>query len=193
MTTRFHTLAPCLALLAYLALPSADAQPRPGVTTRADVVARMGKPDMTFQSDVLAGDVDIDPTPGDSFSVDRMFRRMRGDADKRPIALYDVLQYWDGPTVTSRTSFVFLEGDDRLLYAVMHPSPSEKTYEAATKRYGREPVVERRLHEKGHIIMSTVHLVFAEEGVELVIERQDLSVSRKLYVHRDAKGHATLP
>lgn len=193
MTTRLHLLAPCLALLGYLALPSALAQPRPGVTTRADVIAQKGKPDMTFKTDVLAGDVEIDPTPGDPYSVNRVIRRSLADPDKRPIALYDVLQYWDGPKGTSRSSFVFLEGDDRLLYAVVKPSPSEATYEDATKRYGREPEVEQRLYERGHRIQSTAHLVFRDEGVELVIETRDMRVSKKLYVHRDAKGRATLP
>lgn len=193
MTTRFHTLAPCFALLAYLAIPSALSQPRPGVTTRADVIAQKGTPDMTFQSDVLAGDVEIDPTPGDPYSVDRVVRRSRADADKRPIARYDVIQYWDGPRGTSRSSFVFLEGDDRLLYAIVKPSPSEATWPEATKRYGREPIIERRQYERGHLILNTLHLVFRDEGVELVIDRPDLRVSRKVYVHRDAKGRATLP
>lgn len=193
MTTRFHRLAPCLALLACLAISSAHAQPRPGVTTRADVVAKMGEPDMSFRTDVLAGDVQIDPTPGDPYSIERVIRRSQADADKRTLAQYDVMQYWDGPRGTSRSSFVFLEGEDRLLYAVVKPSPSEESFEKATKRYGREPILERRQYESGHLLLNTVHLVFREEGVELVIDRPDLQVSRKLYVHRDAKGRATMP
>lgn len=189
MTIRIATLA----LLAYLALPSANAQPRPGVTTRADVLAMKGEPDMSFQTDVLAGDVEIDPVPGDTSTVLRVVRRSLADADKRPVSQYDVMQYWDGPKGTGRSSFVFLEGDDRLLYAVVKPSPSEANIEAATKRYGREPLLERRQYDMGHLTLSTIHLVFREEGVELVIDRKDLQVSRKLHVIRDAKGRATLP
>lgn len=191
MTTRIHAFA-AIALL-WLTLPSAHAQPRPGVTTRADVLAKMGEPDMSFQADVLAGDVEIDPGPGDPYGINELLRRSREEGAKRPLALYDVMQYWDGPKGTSRSSFVFREGEDRLLYAVVKPSPSEETYVKAQGRYGREPDIEQRIHESGHLIIKAIHLVYREEGVELVIDRPDGKVSKKIYVHRDAKGHATLP
>lgn len=180
-----------LALAAVLAPAAALAQPRPGVTTKADVIAAMGEPDMTFQADALVGDVELNLVPGNPNTVDRVMRLSLADPDKRPLGLYDVLQYWDSPTSMETTSFVFVEGSDRLLYAIVKPSPSEYTLDEAVKRYGRQPVVETRTHEMGHIRLGAIHLVFRDEGVELVVDNSEGRVSRKIYVRRDAKGHAT--
>ena len=187
---RTHSIVLGLALL----LPTAAlAQPLPGVTTKADVLAMMGEPDMTFQADALFGDVELLPAPGSPGTVDRVFARARKDPHGRKPALYDVLQYWDGPSGTSRSSFVFPEGGDRLLYAVVKPSPSEATLDKAIARYGRRPEIRTVEYEYGHLVLVAFHLVFAEDGVELVVDNRAGKVTRKLLVHRDENGLASMP
>jgi hypothetical protein len=190
IAARLHLFVLAAALVPGIAL----AQARVGVTTKADVRAAMGDP-MEFQVDVLDGDVELNLVPGSPSTVDAALRKSKADPDKRPIELYDVLQYWASDKGTKKISFVFRPGDDRLLYAIIEPSPSEDTLEKAIARYGREPVIEQRVHQMGHghIYLAAYHLVFAEEGVELVIDNRAGRVTKKILVYRDAKGRAFIP
>ena len=181
-----------LTLAAVLVPGLALAQARVGVTTKADVRAAMGDP-MEFDADVLHGDVELNLVPGSPSTVDLAFARADADPDKRKVKAYEVLQYWAAEHGTKTISFVFLPGNDRLLYAIVEPSPSEATLEKATARYGKKPVIETRVHQMGHTSLVAYHLVFADEGVELVIDNAQGKVTRKILVYRDAKGRAFIP
>lgn len=174
-------------LAALFATPVALAQPKPGVTTRADVRASMGEPDSTLDHTTLEGDLDLFFNAGaDGFAW------ALADPDKRFIATYDVMEYPEAPTGSAASYFVFASGGDKLLYAVVKPSPSEATLAKAKKRYGKDPVVTMEIHRMSHMEVTTYHYIWADEGIELTSFNDEGRIDQKIYVKRDKRGRVPI-
>ncbi len=153
-----------LALAAALASGQGKAKPRdwswlsPGRTTRADVLARVGEPDVVYQRRLKKGVLELDPRSTSSGPFGRR-QRVIAAADKLPV---EILQYSANEGEERDNLLVFHDG--RLVYALVRPPESELAVSDIERRRG-EPQISRMVVGDGCLLRG--HLVLRYDAARV--------------------------
>lgn len=106
-----------------------------GKTTRADVLRRLGKPEIDSRTFILMGEIDPFQNPSSEAMLYNLHGRAGGNGQVVEVAIlgYEV-PHW--PLMNATLLF---KDDGTLLYALVPIGPSEQTLDKLVERYGKIP------------------------------------------------------
>jgi hypothetical protein len=141
---------------------------KPGETTAAAAIKRIGPPDSDYEAYVLGGEIDFFvnfPTPTLIASI-----YQEGRTKKKPVKTVRVLEY-SNPHEPMKIAKLIFDGD-KLWYAIVPMPPSEANPEKLEERYGKKPSITSRTRLMGHVLVSYRVFAYPDMGTAYAQEKE---------------------